>query len=316
MAYIKTLKDNELVGGTDNKDVYPVSTTQALYSQDSEGNVRKKTIEDPDTHLPVDVPEKLEDRLEDHEADALILHSQTEKLTPSIHLDFSGMYVTTISGTTFEIQDSVLVTNSTTITGNAKVETYGDRPADKVPLNKMTAKNITITSSGATVDASNQHASGDYNWVGTYNVPNVVGSYSAAFSVTYNGTTKSASSTFNVNLRKFFGFAADNFADDLTNVDVTSLTKNDFSNSVTCNNIAIPPISIDDDYKYIYFAVPKAMTITKVTQLSTSYQLYIEELTSPNHYAEREISSTIFYYKIYRSTVKVNSSNTVNLSIV
>lgn len=310
MAYIKTLKDNELVGGTDNKDVYPVSTTQALYSQDSEGNVRKKTIEDPETHLPVDVPEKLEDRLEDHEADALILHSQTEKLTPSISLVYSGIY----SGSTFEIQDSVPVTNSTTITGNAKVETYGDRPADKVPLNKMTAKNITITSSGATVDATDQHASGDYNWVGTYNVPNVVGSYSAAFSVTYNGTTKSASSTFNVNLRKYFGFAADNFADDLTNIDVTSLANNDFSNSVTCNNIAIP--HIDDGYKYIYFAVPKAMTITKVTQTSTGYQLYIEELTSPNNYAKRIISGTSYDYKIYRSTVKVNSSNTVNLSIV
>jgi hypothetical protein len=303
MAYIKRLKDNELVGGTDDKDVYPVSTTQALYSQDSEGNVRM------DKGDPLK-PERLEDRLEDHEADALVLHSQTERLTPGIILAYSGIR----AGTTFEIQDSIPATNSVTITGSAKVETYGDRPADPVPLNKMTAKNITITSSGATVDASNQHASGDYNWVGTYSVPNVVGSYSAAFNVTYNGTTKSASSAFNVNLRKFFGFAADNFADDLTNVDVTSLLANDFSNSVTCKNVAILPIN--DGYKYIYFAVPKAMTITEVIQLSTSYQLYIEELTSPGHYATREISGTLFDYKIYRSTVKVNSSNTVNLSIV
>jgi hypothetical protein len=32
IAYIKTLKDNELIGGTDNRDVYPVSTTQAIFS--------------------------------------------------------------------------------------------------------------------------------------------------------------------------------------------------------------------------------------------------------------------------------------------
>lgn len=39
MAYIKTLKDNELVGGTDQSDVYPVSSTQAIFSQKSDGTV-------------------------------------------------------------------------------------------------------------------------------------------------------------------------------------------------------------------------------------------------------------------------------------
>ena len=53
MAYIKTLKDNELIGGQDSTDVYPISTTQAIYSQDEEGNIRMKD----------NMPEKLEDRL-------------------------------------------------------------------------------------------------------------------------------------------------------------------------------------------------------------------------------------------------------------
>jgi hypothetical protein len=55
MAYIKTLKENELTGGIDNTDVYPVTSTQAIYCQDSQGKV-------PKGRKP-----KLEDRLEDIE---------------------------------------------------------------------------------------------------------------------------------------------------------------------------------------------------------------------------------------------------------
>lgn len=57
MAYIKTLKDNELIGGTDNTDVYPISSTQAIYSQDKDGNT------------PAGVPKLLEDRLKQGESD-------------------------------------------------------------------------------------------------------------------------------------------------------------------------------------------------------------------------------------------------------
>jgi len=38
MAYIKILKDNELIGGQDDNDVYPVTTTQAIYSQGVDGS--------------------------------------------------------------------------------------------------------------------------------------------------------------------------------------------------------------------------------------------------------------------------------------
>lgn len=57
MAYIKTLKDNELIGGTDNTDVYPISSTQAIYSQDKDGKT------------PDGVPKLLEDRLKQGESD-------------------------------------------------------------------------------------------------------------------------------------------------------------------------------------------------------------------------------------------------------
>lgn len=66
MAYIKTLKDNELIGGQDNTDVYPVSTTQAIFSQNSNGTTRKKDGR----------PETLEERLNglQNQIDALDIH--------------------------------------------------------------------------------------------------------------------------------------------------------------------------------------------------------------------------------------------------
>lgn len=41
MAYIKKLKYNELVGGTDNTDVYPVTSTEAVYGPD---NISQQTV--------------------------------------------------------------------------------------------------------------------------------------------------------------------------------------------------------------------------------------------------------------------------------
>ena len=35
MAYIKTLKDNELVGGTDETDVYPITHTKAIFDSNN-----------------------------------------------------------------------------------------------------------------------------------------------------------------------------------------------------------------------------------------------------------------------------------------
>lgn len=41
MAYIKRLKNNELIGGTDNTDVYPVTSTEAVYGPD---NISQQTV--------------------------------------------------------------------------------------------------------------------------------------------------------------------------------------------------------------------------------------------------------------------------------
>lgn len=61
MADIKVIRDTELIGGKSNVAVYPVTITQAIYSQDSEGNIRRKDGK----------PEKLEDRLKGYEQEFL-----------------------------------------------------------------------------------------------------------------------------------------------------------------------------------------------------------------------------------------------------
>ena len=66
MAYIKTLKDNELIGGQDNTDVYPITSTQAVSSQKPDGTI-------PKGRKPL-----LEDRLEDIEKNADSLATRQE----------------------------------------------------------------------------------------------------------------------------------------------------------------------------------------------------------------------------------------------
>lgn len=84
MAYIKTLKDNEYIGGTDNTDVYPVTTTQAVFSQDENGKV-------PDGVKH----QKLEDRLQDDEADIKELKEGADNKQDKL---VSGSNIKTING--------------------------------------------------------------------------------------------------------------------------------------------------------------------------------------------------------------------------
>ena len=56
MAYIKTLKDNELVGGTDETDVYPITHTKAIFDSNNK---------------------ELDQRLEENDDDRELLHRQS-----------------------------------------------------------------------------------------------------------------------------------------------------------------------------------------------------------------------------------------------
>ena len=69
MAYIKTLKDNELVGGTDETDVYPITHTKAIFDSNNK---------------------ELDQRLKENDDDMELLHRQSEKLVLSLTSDKSG----------------------------------------------------------------------------------------------------------------------------------------------------------------------------------------------------------------------------------
>ena len=228
MAYIKTLKDNELIGGKDNTDVYPVSTSQAIFRQKPDG-----TIPEGIKH------QRLEESLEDIEEDASELHRKVEKLVVSISNNKANQ--------TLEIDGQTNVMN---ITGSAALESFGDEPSTTIAPEEMGFKKITITSGGVVKEEVQGVTL-------SYTIPNEVGQYKARFDCTYNDISKYAESITNVNLRKFFDFF-DNTPEDFTDFRIS-----DFSNSVACT-VTIP--ARGTGFKYIYFAVPNGMTINRVTQ--------------------------------------------------
>lgn len=228
MAYIKVIKDEELAGGVDNTEVYPVTTSQALYRQNPDGTVP-----------PGIKHQKLEDSLQDIESDASELHRKTEKLVVSLNNNKGGQ--------TLEINGEA---NTIILQGSANIETFGDEPSSPIAPEDMQSKRITISSGSAVLY--------DESVVTTsYTLPSVVGTYTARFDATYNNVSKYAESSTNLNLRKYFGFA------DSQPTNPETLAADHFSNSVACT-ITIP--ANGTGFKHIYFAVPSGMTITKVVQ--------------------------------------------------
>ena len=276
MAYIKTLKDNELIGGQDNTDVYPVSTTQAIFSQKPDG-----TIPEGIKH------QRLEERLEDHEEDAQELHRKSEKMAVYINNDKNSQ--------TLEITGE---TNTMNITGNVKLETYGDEPAEEVSFDNLTVKRLTITS-GAAILVQIDNWNGSYS----YTMPGIVGSYTARFDATYNNVSKYAESSTNLNLRKYFGFADSQ----PTNPEI--LAADHFSDSVACT-VTIP--ASGTGFKYIYFAVPSGMTITRVVQPDAlNAPLAIQQIGT----ITRTVGGTNYTYKLYQSVDEIDASVNKRLTI-
>ena len=95
MAKVKVLKDNELVGGTDNTSVYPVTHTKAIF----DGNNKE-----------------LDQRLNESDDDRELLHRQSEKLVLSLTSNKSNV---------IEINSNQ---ESATFRAMAMVETFGDVP--------------------------------------------------------------------------------------------------------------------------------------------------------------------------------------------
>ena len=111
MAKVKVLKDNELVGGTDNTSVYPVTHTKAIF----DGNNKE-----------------LDQRLNENDDDRELLHRQSEKLVLSLTSDKS--YVMEINSNQ----------ENATFRAIATIETFGDEP-----INILNPDNYEYTFSNA-----------------------------------------------------------------------------------------------------------------------------------------------------------------------
>ena len=261
MAKVKVLKDNELVGGTDNTSVYPVTHTKAIF----DGNNKE-----------------LDQRLNENDDDRGLLHRQSEKLVLSLASDMSGAIE--ISGTQ----------KVATFTAKAAIETFGDEPTITLNPNEYeysftNAEFVSKTESNITASAV---------------LSSEVGAFTTTFSVTYNGVSKTASVTANMNLRKYFGFS-----NELT--EITVLGTSHFSNSVTCT-VTIPANLSGDKYKAIYFAVPADMTISDVRQPDALNAPLAFRFVNETY---RVIDGVSYAYKIYKSTDLINSTVSKRLTI-
>ena len=261
MAKVKVLKDNELVGGTDNTSVYPVTHTKAIF----DGNNKE-----------------LDQRLNENDNDRDLLHRQSEKLVLSLASDMSGAIE--ISGTQ----------KVATFTAKAAIETFGDEPTITLNPNEYeysftNAEFVSKTESNITASAV---------------LSSEVGAFTTTFSVTYNGVSKTASVTANMNLRKYFGFS-----NELT--EITVLGTSHFSNSVTCT-VTIPANPSGDKYKAIYFAVPADMTISDVRQPDALNAPLAFRFVNETY---RVIDGVSYAYKIYKSTDLINSTVSKRLTI-
>ena len=261
MAKVKVLKDNELVGGTDNTSVYPITHTKAIF----DGNNKE-----------------LDQRLNENDNDRDLLHRQSEKLVLSLASDMSGAIE--ISGTQ----------KVATFTAKAAIETFGDEPTitlnpDNYEYSFTNAGFVSKTESNITASAV---------------LSSEVGAFTTTFSVTYNGVSKTASVTANMNLRKYFGFS-----NELT--EITVLGTSHFSNSVTCT-VTIPANPSGDKYKAIYFAVPADMTISDVRQPDALNAPLAFRFVNETY---RVIDGVSYAYKIYKSTDLINSTVSKRLTI-
>lgn len=275
MAYIKTLKDNELIGGQDNTDVYPITTSQAIFRQNPNGG------------KPAGVKQRLEDTLQDHEDDAKELHRKAEKLVVYLTNDKANQ--------TLEITGN---SNSISLTGTANLETFGDEPSESISPEEMSIKHLKVAR-GESIIYDNDGVTA------TINIPNIVGSYTATFTCSYGGVLKSIDSTTNINLRKYFGFAVEQ------PTDVTELGTSSFSNSVG-GTVTIPATS--SGFCYIYFAVPENMNINRVVQPDAlNAPLAITSIGTITRNIDG--IEEPFIYKLYRSTEEIDSTASKRLTI-
>lgn len=262
MAKVKILKDNELIGGTDNTSVYPITHTKAVFDSNNK---------------------ELDQRLKENDTDREVLHRQSEKLVLSLTSNMSGA---------IEITD---IQKVATFTAKAVTETFGDEPTVTInPDNYIYSFTNGTFESKSAVDIT-----------ATAILPTTVGAFTTTFTASYNGVSKSASVTANMNLRKYFGFS------ETSPTDVITLGTNHFSNSVECT-ISIPANPSGEKYKNIYFAIPEDMSISVIRQPDALNALLAFQSIGT---ITRTIGDNSYTYKLYKSTDLIDSTVSKRLTI-
>jgi hypothetical protein len=320
MAYIKKLKENELIGGTDNTDVYPVTTSQAIFRQN------------PDGHAPEGVRPRLEDTLQYHEKDAQELHRKTEKLKLTI--------TNSKGGSTIEIADNNQSSDFIiTLTGKAYLETFGDEPDEVVKLNdestitlKQITKEFSVTYGTTALSIASQTASGN-SWVGTCDLSQgtankTIGTYTSKFTVSYLGVEKSITSPTYIGLRAYAGFTEEesatvdtdlntwsSFSPYISRMDRNVVVHDGSSSSV---RMVFPAVSGDvggdnPTTRYIHFLIPAPLKVSRITQPDGLGQELA--FTNPNITVIRIIDGQDYTYNVYRTTLPQGSWRQLRLDV-
>lgn len=205
---------------------------------------------------------------------------------------------------------TVDMSTTATITIENNLEFFGDRPSS--PVSNLDYENID----------KNEKASEDIINGNTWNLEvkgnnpdSRVGAHTLTYTSTYSGVTPDDKSvTVNIYLRKFFGYSPST-GEDIP--EIGDLPVEHASSSVSCT-ITINAIttSPDNKWRYIWFAVPSNMSIRKVVQDSTGYELYLHKFGNVMYEtATRNIGGTNYSYKMYRSELKADCTLGTKLTI-
>lgn len=169
MAIVKVIKNEELVGGQDNTEVYPVTHTKAIY----DGNNKQLDV-----------------RLKENDDDRKKLHQQTEKFTVVLN-----------SPTNNPVYELTNTPNTVAIKAYSYVETFGDSP---IKILDPSDYNWDIEVEDVVVDTTIDN----YFINNTTTLYPHIGSTPIKFWGAYNGIRKEANVNVHQNARKYFGFSS------------------------------------------------------------------------------------------------------------
>lgn len=127
MASIYKIKESELIGGTSNDDLYPVTSTQAIYSQGSDGS------------KPYGVAKILEDRLQEGEQSLNNLSDKTYRKSETYNRQEIDNRINTVRTGLFVVVDDLPDASVDTLGKIYLVQGTGDTKQEYITVNNGTS---------------------------------------------------------------------------------------------------------------------------------------------------------------------------------